>query len=114
MGSEPPPNPGRFSSRPGDGAKGNLRYRARRTLHTGTGLLAGKQHVEFETTWDIYQRMVTAYREPDRRLAKSILYSVIEWPTSGIPTPLVELRRLGRTLRQRVLTAWLSSTAPGP
>jgi hypothetical protein len=50
------------------------RYSARRTLHTGAGLLADKQaarltavfaddaHVEVEATWGIYQRMIAAYR----------------------------------------------------
>ena len=52
--------------------------RARRTLHTGADLLTDKQidrlnalfaadeHVEVEATWGIYQRMIAAYREPDR------------------------------------------------
>ncbi len=47
-------------------------------LHTGTDLLTNKQtdrlrglfasdeHVEVEATWGIYQRMIAAYREPDR------------------------------------------------
>lgn len=53
-------------------------YAARRTMHTGAGLLTDKQqdrlaglfatdeHVEVEATWGIYQRMIAAYREPDR------------------------------------------------
>ena len=60
------------------GHKGDPLYTARRTLHTGTDLLTdkqkhrlaalfkGDQHVEVEATWGIYQRMITAYREPDR------------------------------------------------
>ena len=52
--------------------------RARRTLHTGADLLTDKQrerlgalfaaddHVEVEATWGVYQRMIAAYREPDR------------------------------------------------
>ena len=51
---------------------------SRRTLHTGAGLLTDRQadrlstlfaekaHVELEATWGIYQRMIAAYREPDR------------------------------------------------
>ena len=58
-------------------------YRARRTLHTGADLLtdrqrarldslfAGDAHVEVETTWAVYQNMITAYREPDRATAGS-------------------------------------------
>ena len=54
------------------GRKDDPLYRARRTLHTGAGLLTDKQkdrladlfatddHVEVEATWGIYQRMITA------------------------------------------------------
>jgi transposase len=60
------------------GRKGNPLCNARRTLHTGAGLLTGKQparprklsasdaYVKVEATWGIYQRMIAAYREPDR------------------------------------------------
>ena len=53
-------------------------YRARRLLHTGADLLTARQqarldtlftgddHVEVEATWGIYQRMIAAYRDPDR------------------------------------------------
>ncbi len=57
-------------------------YSARRTLHTGRDLLTEKQktrldalfavdaHVEVETTWAAYQRMIGAYRDPDRRAGR--------------------------------------------
>jgi len=60
------------------GRTGDPLYSARRTLHTGADLLTDKQkqrlqalfaadeHVEVEATWGIYQRMIAAYREPDR------------------------------------------------
>src|SRR5690606_13021375 len=60
------------------GRAGDPLYRARRTLHTGADLLTDRQreriealfatdeHVEVEATWGIYQRMIGAYREPDR------------------------------------------------
>src|SRR3712207_7188794 len=53
-------------------------FRSRRTLHTGAELLTDRQrqrldalfgvdeHVQVEVTWGIYQRMITAYRDPDR------------------------------------------------
>ena len=55
------------------GVKNDPLYAARRTLHTGAGLLTDKQaarltalfaddaHVEVEATWGIYQRMIAAY-----------------------------------------------------
>ena len=65
------------------GRKDDPLYSARRTLHTGADLLTDKQptgsralfaadeHVEVEATWGIYQRMIAAYREPDRAQAGS-------------------------------------------
>lgn len=44
--------------------------------------------------------MVTVYREPDSKLGKLIMQTVITSLTSGVPTLLVEVRRLGRTLTQ--------------
>lgn len=48
-------------------------YRARRTLLTDkqrdrlTVLFATDAHVEVQATWGIYQRMISAYREPDKK-----------------------------------------------
>ena len=99
--------------------------KARRTLHTGAGLLterqrarleelfANDQHAEVEATWGIDQRMVTAYREPDPGLSKLVMQSVIDSLTSGVPTVLVELRRLGRTLKQRATDVLAFFDRPG-
>ena len=66
-------------------------------------LFGAEEHVEVEATWGIYQRMVTAYREPDRGLGKFVMQQLIDSLTSGIPAGLVELRKLGRTLKQRAI-----------
>ena len=107
------------------GRKDDPLYKARRTLHTGAGLLtekqqtrlkalfADEQHVEVEATWGIYQRMVTAYREPDRKLGKFLMHSVIDSLTTSVPTLLVELRRLGRTLKQRAADILAFFDRPG-
>jgi len=88
-------------------------YAARRTLYTGADLLTDKQtqrlhalfagddHVEVEATWGIYQRMITAYREPDRPRGRALMQRLIESVSHGVPAALTELRRLGRTLKQR-------------
>jgi len=95
------------------GRKGDPLYAARRTLHTGADLLTDKQqqrlealftgddHVEVEATWGIYQRMITAYREPDRPRGRELMRKLIESVSDGVPAALTELRRLGRTLKQR-------------
>ncbi|TDT29962.1 transposase [Naumannella halotolerans] len=99
------------------GRKDDPLYRARRTLHTGAGLLTDRQkarlaalfdpdahgdrHVEVEVTWSIYQRMIAAYREPDRSKGREVLLKLIESISHGVPTALVEVRTLGRTLKKR-------------
>jgi len=57
--------------------------------------------VQVEATWGIYQRMVAAYREPDRALGRASMAALIDSLSSGVPAALVELHRLGRTLSQR-------------
>ena len=107
------------------GRKEDPLYKARRTLHTGAGLLtekqqarleelfADEQHAEVEATWGIYQRMVTAYREPDRKLGKFVMQQLIDSLTSGVPGLLVELRKLGRTLKQRAADILAFFDRPG-
>ena len=87
-------------------------YRARRTLHTGTDLLTDKrrtqlralfaadEHVQVQATWGIYQRMVAAYREPDRSQGRAQMQAVITSVSDGVPKVLTELITLGRTLKQ--------------
>jgi len=88
-------------------------YRARRTLHTGADLLTDKQrqrldalfaidaHVQVEATWGVYQRMVGAYREPDRAKGRRAMQSLIDALRHGVPAALTELVTLGRTLNKR-------------
>jgi transposase len=95
------------------GLSGDPLYRARRTLHTGEDLLTDRQrerlmflfadedHVEVEATWGILQRMIAAYRNPDRTRGRDAMAAIIEALRAGVPDALVELRRLGRTLNQR-------------
>ena len=63
--------------------KNDSLYRARRTLHTGQGLLTDRQpdrlmvlftnpdHIEVEATRGILQRMIAAYRNPNRENGKT-------------------------------------------
>lgn len=101
-------------------------YRARRTLHTGEGLLTDKQrdrlvalftgdaHVEVEATWGIYQRMISAYREPDKKKGRDLMVRLISSLSHGVPSPLVELITLGRTLKRRAADSWPTSIAQAP
>lgn len=107
------------------GRAGDPLYKARRTLHTGADLLTEKQHarleavfateehVQVEATWGIYQRIVAAYREPDKAKGKQMMRAVIDSVTTGVPAALTEIRRLGRTLKQRATDVVAFFDRPG-
>lgn len=95
------------------GRKHDALYQARRLLHTGLDLLRPRQierldnlfacddHAAVEVTWNVYQRLVWAYRNKDATAGKAALAGVIESLTQSIPKSLPELARLGRTLNKR-------------
>ena len=107
------------------GRKDDPLYRARRTLHTGAGLLTDKQqtrlqelfaleeHVPVEATWGIYQRMIAAYREKDRSLGRAAMEALIDAVSHGVPAGLDELRKLGRTLKARATDVLAYFERPG-
>lgn len=100
-------------------------YKSRRTLHTGAALLTEKQrtrlvelfagdaHVEVEATWGIYQRMIAAYREPDRALGRELMEKLIESVGTGVPKSLVEVITLGKTLTKRAVDVLAYFDRPG-
>ena len=95
------------------GRAGDPLYSARRTLHTGLDLLTDKQktriqalfnndhHVAVEVTWGVYQKIVNAYRNPDRAAGRRQMQKVITALGRGVPAALGELRKLGSTLKRR-------------
>ncbi len=107
------------------GRSGDPLYGARRTLHTGAGLLTDKQktrlqelfskdaHVQVEATWRIYQQMISAYRDPDRARGRTMLRTLIDALSTGIPLELTELRILGRTLKRRATDVLAYFDRPG-
>ncbi len=86
---------------------------APRTLHTGVDLLTDKQndrlsalfaddqHVEVKATSGIYQRMLAAYREQDRRCGRELIVKLIDSVSHAVPNALSEVIALGRTLNKR-------------
>ena len=107
------------------GHKDDPLYSARRTLHTGADLLTDKQvdrlaalfavdaHVEVEATWGIYQRMIAAYREPDRTRGRELMAKLIESISHGVPGALTEVITLGRTLKKRAADVLAYFDRPG-
>lgn len=112
------------------GRKGDPLYAARRTLSTGADLLNDKQkdrldtlfaddaHVEVEVTWSVYQRMIAAYRHENRRHGRELMARLIDSISTGVPKALVEITKLGRTLKKRAadVLAYFDrpSTSNGP
>jgi transposase len=107
------------------GRKSDPLYSARRTLHTGADLLTDKQkdrlaalfahdaHVEVEATWGIYQRIIAAYREQDRRRGRELMTKLIESINHGVPKALNEVITLGRTLKKRAVDVLAYFDRPG-
>src|SRR4051794_41166798 len=94
-------------------------------LHTGAGLLTDSQveridalfaddaHVEVELTWGVYQRMIGAHREPDRRRGRRLMASLIDSLSHGVPAALVEVVTLGHTLARRAADVLAYFDRPG-
>jgi transposase len=100
-------------------------FRCRRTLLTGAGLLTDRQqqrldalfaveeHVEVEVTWAVYQRMIAAYRDPDRQRGRRLMQQLIDSIGSGVPAALREVATLGRTLKRRAADVLAYFDRPG-
>jgi len=107
------------------GRKTDPLYRSRRTLHTGSDLLTDKQkqrlealfavdeHVQVEATWGIYQRMIAAYREPDRTRGRELMQKLIHSVSRGVPAALTEVTTIGRTLNKRAADILAYFDRPG-
>ena len=107
------------------GRAGDPLYSARRTLSTGADLLTDKQqqrisalfadedHLQVEATWGVYQAMVAAYRDPDRSSGKRKMQQLIDTLSAAVPAALVEVRTLGRTLKQRAADVLAYFDRPG-
>ena len=95
------------------GRTGDPLYRVRRALRTRFPLLSSRQQARLTTvfaddnhlavliTWSVYQRLIAAYCQPDRRRGKAMLASIIDSLRRGVPAGLEELAQLGRTLHRR-------------
>ena len=57
--------------------------------------------------------MITAYREADPARGRDLMNKLIASLSSGVPATLVELRSLGRTLKQRAADVLAYFDRPG-
>ena len=95
------------------GRAGDRLYRARRTLHTGAGLLTDAQarrletlfaddrHTAVQAAWSVYQRLIQAYRVEDPGLGKYLMQRLIDSLRQAIPDGPEEIQALARTLTSR-------------
>jgi transposase len=111
------------------GRTGDPLYGVRRTLRTRLPLLSSRQrtrleavfaddaHLAVQVTWSVYQRIIAAYAQPDRRRGKTMMTAIIDSLRRGVPTVLEEIAQLGRTLWRRhtdILAFFDHQTSNGP
>jgi transposase len=95
------------------GRSGDPLNGVRRTLRTRFPLLNSRQqsrlismfaddaHLAVAVAWSVYQRIIAAYCQPDRRRGRTMLAAIIDSLRRGLPAGLDELAQLGRTLHRR-------------
>ncbi len=111
------------------GCKGDPLYGIRRTMLTRISFVTPKRaerldevltadgHAAVQVTWKVYQDLIAAYQDEDRRAGKLRLYKLAKRLRQGVPNELKELRSLGRTLWKRlkdVLAYFDTSASNGP
>lgn len=62
-----------------------------------------ESHAEVEVAWGVYQKMIAAYREPDRAKGRQLMSALIETGTQEVAGTLTEIVTLGRTLKKRAV-----------
>jgi transposase len=72
-----------------------------RQYHRLTSVLDADEHIAVKLAYVIYQKIIAAYADPDRRRDKRVLAAVIDSIRRGVPAGLEEITQLGRTLWRR-------------
>ena len=62
---------------------------------------ASHDHVQVEVTSNVYPPMIGAYCDPELTGGKSKMQTLIDTVSHGVPAALVEICRLGSSLRRR-------------
>ena len=95
------------------GRAGDPLYRARRTLHTGAGLLTDTQarrlqalfaddrYVPVTESWGVYQRLIQAYRTEEAGLGKYLMQRLIDSLRQAVSDGLEETTTRARALTER-------------
>lgn len=95
------------------GHTGDPLYGIRRIARTRLQLLSTRQytrlstvfdadeHLAVKVAWLIYQKIITAYADPNRSRGKKAMTRLIDSIRRGVPAGLEEIAQLGRTLWRR-------------
>ncbi|HEY1440214.1 MAG TPA: ISL3 family transposase [Mycobacterium sp.] len=82
-------------------ARTRLQLLSRRQYARLTEVLDGDEHLAVKIAWLIYQKIIAAYADPNRRRGKKAMTRLIESIRRGVPTGSEEIAQLGRTLSRR-------------
>ncbi|QXC46876.1 ISL3 family transposase (plasmid) [Rhodococcus qingshengii] len=80
-------------------------------------VFADEQHIDVEVTERIYQDLVAAYADTDKRTGKLTMFKTLKRLKSGAPKELAELAQLGRSLwkrRKEILAYFDTGASNGP
>lgn len=95
----------------------------RKTLRTDKqkarleAVFADENHIDVEVTEHIYQDLVAAYSDPDKRAGKLAMFKTLKRVKTGVPKELAELAQLGRSLwkrRKEILAYFDTGASNGP
>jgi len=111
------------------GHTGDPLYGIRRIARTRLSLLSTRQyarlssvfdaeeHLAVKVAWLIYQKIIAAYADPNRRRGKRAMATLIDSIRRGVPAGLEEIAQLGHTLWRRradILAFFDHHTSNGP
>ena len=73
----------------------------RASTHRLTSVLDPDEHIAVKVAYVIYQKIIAAYADPNRRSGKRAMAALIDSIRRGVPAGLEEIAQLGRTLWRR-------------
>ncbi|OLT45899.1 ISL3 family transposase, partial [Gordonia sp. CNJ-863] len=82
-----------------------------------SGLEAHEEHVAVSVTYAIYQELINAYGQENKRDGKIAMYKLLKRIHTGVPSGLAELAQLGRSLwarRAEILAYFDTGASNGP
>src|SRR4029077_11859262 len=79
-----------------------------------TSVFDAEEHLAVKVAYVIYQKIITAYADPNRRSGKQAMTRLIDSIRRGVPAGLEEIAQLGRTLwgRRDAILAFFDPPPP--